>query len=568
MKILIVGLDGADWNIVEPLVATGVLPNLAKIMEGTWGRLESTIPPVTAPSWTSFMTGKNPGKHALYHFIEPRPGSYGVRYTNARSRKAQTVWSMLSDAGKRVGVVNVPMTFPPEPVNGFMVSGMDTPDETAEFIHPKHLMDELRRQVGPIRLNTRYLGFMHTDARRQQVLDELEATDEQRLQMSCYLLDHEPVDVFMVVYGSPDTVQHYFWHYADPGHHRYDPTGAKTFGSAIEDVYRRLDRHIGTLMSRLDADGQVILVSDHGFGPTSSKIFYVNRYLAELGLLTYRRAPALGVGGLVNSAVQRLDRLVRGSLSSEQKTRLARLFPSLRLKWEDSLTGIDAVDWSATRAYATEVLTFPSSISVNLKGREPQGTVEPGREYREVIDFLTHRLLALKDPTTGRPLMRRVLRREEVYHGPHVESAPDLLLAWWEGDGFAGGRTRGRAMPGAPAVEEATGEQSTRAEWSGTHRINGIVAVRGAGVRAGRRLESASITDIAPTLLHLMGQSVPDDMDGRVLTDVFDDEFARRNPVTYRDSGGVSANGQHHETYSDEESEMVQKRLQDLGYVE
>jgi predicted AlkP superfamily phosphohydrolase/phosphomutase len=567
MKILIIGLDGADWNVVEPLVGTGLLPNLAHIMGGTWGRLESTFPPVTAPAWTSFMTGKNPGKHGLYHFIEPRPGSYGVRYTNARSRKAQTVWSMLSEAGKRVGAVNVPMTFPPEPVNGFMVSGMDTPDETAEFIHPPRLMSELRRRVGPIRLNIRYLGFMHNDARRQQVLDELAAIDEQRLQMSSYLLDREPVDVFMVVYGSPDTVQHYFWHYADPGHHRHDPTGAKTFGSAIEDVYRRLDRHIGTLMTRLDDDGVVMVVSDHGFGPTSSKIFYVNRYLAELGLLTYQASPALGLDRLVNSAVQRLDRLVRGSLSSENKSRLARFFPNLRLRWEDSLTGVDAIDWSSTKAYATEVLTFPSSISINLKGREPQGTVEPGKEYREVIDFLSARLLALKDPVTGRPLMKRVLRRDEIYTGPYVDAAPDLLLAWWEGEGFGAGTTRGRDAGRARAVEESSGESSSRAEWTGTHRINGVVAVRGAGIKADRRLERASITDIAPTILHLMGQPVPDDVDGRVLTELFDDDFASRNPVTYR-QGGATAGTTHEETYSEEESEIIQKRLQDLGYVD
>ena len=566
MKLLIVGLDGADWNVVEPLVATGLLPNLAHVMGGAWGRLESTIPPVTAPAWTSFMTGKNPGKHALYHFIEPRPGSYGVRYTNARSRKAQTVWSLLSEAGKRVGVVNVPMTFPPEPVNGFMVSGMDTPDETAEFVYPSRLLPELRRQVGPIRLNIRYLGFMNNDARRQQVLDELAAVDEQRLQMTSYLLDREPVDAFMVVYGSPDTVQHYFWHYADPGHHRYDPTGAKQFGTAIEDVYRRLDRHLGHLMTRLDDDGVVMVVSDHGFGPTSSKLFYVNRYLAELGLLTYQPRPALGLGRLVNSTVQHLDHLLRGTLSSDNKSRLARLFPNLRLRWEDSLTGIDAVDWTRTKAYATEVLTFPSSISVNLKGREPNGTVEPGREYREILAFLSDRLLALKDPMTGRPLMRRVFRREEVYSGPFVDAAPDLLLAWWEGEGFSGGRTRGGEGRGR-AVEEASATEPLRAEWTGTHRLNGVLAARGAGIRAGERLDGARIIDIAPTILHLLGQAVPDDMDGQVLTDWFDENHAGRGPVSYRHTGTAAA-GPEEDTYSEEETEIIQKRLQDLGYVE
>src|SRR5687768_1738033 len=213
------------------------MPNLARVMGGVWGSLESTIPPVTPPAWTSFMTGKNPGGHGLYHFVEPEPGGYGMRYTNARSRKATTIWRLLSDAGCRSGVVNVPMTFPPEPIDGFMISGMDTPDEQSDFVYPRALLPGLRDTVGAPRLEARYLGFMHDDVRRQHVLRELAEIDEQRLRTILYLLDREPVDAFMVVYGSPDTVQHYFWHYADTSHYRHDPDGAAVFGTAIHAVY-------------------------------------------------------------------------------------------------------------------------------------------------------------------------------------------------------------------------------------------------------------------------------------------------------------------------------------------
>lgn len=566
LKVLVIGLDGGTWSVIEPLVRAGKVPNLARIMGGVWGPLESTIPPVTPPAWTSFMTGKNPGKHGLYHFVEPEPGSYRTRYTNAGSRKARTIWSMLSEAGRRVGVVNVPMTFPPEQVDGFMISGMDTPDEASEFIHPRSLVPEIRKAVGPIKLDVRYLGFMHNDPRRQQVLQELHDIDEQRCRMILHLLEREPVEVCMVVYGSTDTTQHYFWHYADPSHYRYDPVGAKVFGNAMEDVYQRLDRQIGVLMERLRDDGVVMVVSDHGFGPTSSKTIYLNRYLAELGLLTYRQNGATGAGGLLSQAVRGMDRRIRGALSSDQKKRLARLFPKLRTKWEASLTAFNAIEWGSTKAYCSEVLASPANIWINVKGRQPEGTVDPGAEYRELVDFLSERLLALKDPETGRRVVERVLRKDEVYEGPYLDQAPDLLLAWWEGKGFSA-KTSLPQDQGKPVVGEAAAEVSGRAEWSGTHRLDGVLAVRGSGIKVGAQVTGARIMDLAPTILHILGEPIPDDMDGRVLTEIFDPADIERRPVSYR-TATPGSEAEESATYSEEEGEMIRKRLQDLGYLE
>ena len=566
LKVLIIGLDGGSWNSIEPLARAGRLPNLARLMGGVQGPLASTIPPVTPPAWTSFMTGKNPGKHGLYHFVEPEPGSYAMRFTNARSRKARTLWSLLNEAGRRTGVVNVPMTFPPELVDGFMISGMDTPSEASDFVHPRRLVPEIRKHVGSIKLDLRYLGFMHDDARRLQTLRELHDVDEQRLRMILHLLDREPVETFMVVYGSPDTSQHYFWHYADRAHFRYDPTGARTFGSAIEDVYVRLDRHVGALMERVADDGLAMIVSDHGFGPTSSKIIYLNRFLADLGLLSYRDDGTGEARRLLSSAVRGIDRVVRGALTSGQKRRLAGMFPKLRVGWEQSRTGFDAIDWSNTKAYCSEVLTSPASVWINVKGRQPQGIVDPGGEYRDIVEYVKERLLGLKDPATGGPLVQRVVKKEEAYHGPYLDQAPDLLLAWWEGEGFMAKPSRPEDR-GKPVIAEAPAAFGDRAEWSGEHRFQGVLAVRGAGIRTGEAVTGARIIDMAPTILHFLGHSVPDDMDGRVLTEIFDEEFLRRRPVR-RGAAAGSAGSDEPDTYSDEEAEMIKKRLQDLGYVD
>ncbi|MBI4635621.1 MAG: alkaline phosphatase family protein [Candidatus Rokubacteria bacterium] len=560
------GLDGGSWNVLEPLTRAGSLPNLARVMGGAWGPLESTIPPVTPPAWTSFMTGKNPGKHGVYHFVELEPGTYRLRYTNARSRKARTIWSILSEAGRRVAVVNVPMTFPPEPVDGFMVSGMDTPDANSDFVHPRSLVPDIRTAVGALKLDLHYLGFMHNDARRAQVLRELAEIDEQRLRLLLYLLERAPVEVLMVVWGSPDTSQHHFWHYADPAHHRYDAGGATRFGTAIADVHRRLDRHLGTLMNRLASDGVVMVVSDHGFGPTSSKIIYLNRYLAELGLLAYRQNGRASASRLLAPTLRRLDRTLRGLLSPERKMRLNALLPGLRARWEASVSAFNAIDWGATKAYCNESVSSSAQIWINMKGRQPEGTVAPGAEYRELVDFLSDRLCTLKDPVSGHPLIRRVIRKEQVYAGPYLGPAPDLMLAWWEGDGFAVKPSRPEDL-GMPVVAEASAAGTGPAEWSGNHRLEGILAVHGAGIKPGTRVSGARIVDLAPTLLHLLDQPIPDDMDGRVLTEIFDAEYLRRRPVTSRSVADLKA-PEDAATYSEEESEKIKRRLQDLGYLE
>lgn len=565
LKLLIVGLDGGTWTVIEPLIKAGRLPHMARIVhDGCRGDLASTVPPVTPPAWTSFMTGMNPGKHGLYNFVEPEPGRYRMRYTNARSRKARTLWSLLSEAGRTVGVINVPMTYPPEPVNGFMISGMDTPGEASEFIYPPRIAQELRRVIGPVKLDLRYLGFMNTDARRQSVLDELREVDEQRLRMVLHLLDHEPVEILMVVYGSPDTCQHYFWHYMDPAHARFDPRGSALFGGAIAGVYERLDRHLGVLVERLAQDGVVMLVSDHGFGPVPARTVYLNRYLAQLGVLHYRRPPR---GARLLARLARAgDALLRGTLTSDRKRWLARLFPSIRGKWESSLTGFDAIDWARTRAYCSEILAFPADVWVNLRGRQPAGIVERGPEYEDLVAFLRERLLDLRDPVTGVPVIGRVHRKEEVYEGPYLDRAPDLLLGWWEGDGFAA-RASLPEHTGSPVVVESRAGAPGRSEWTGNHREDGLLAVCGGGIRQHPGLPRSRIVDLAPTILYLMGAPVPEGMDGRVLTELLDEWRLAREPVR-RGQASEAPRTEGDGTYSADEAELIEKRLRDLGYVE
>jgi predicted AlkP superfamily phosphohydrolase/phosphomutase len=565
-RLLIVALDGATPDLVLPWMEEGKLPNMARLLGGaTWSPLHSTVPPVTPPAWTSFMTGMNPAKHGIFHFTQPQSHSYEMRYINGGHRKAQTIWKILSDAGLSVGVVNVPFTYPPEPVNGFMISGMDTPDENSEFVYPPGLRQELEQVVGKISLDIRYLGYMSTDDRRGSVLEQLAEIDDLRTRLAIYLLEKHPVDVMMLAYTSTDTAHHYFWHYMDPAHPFYDPEGAKKFGNTVLEVYQRLDKAIGRLLEQVPEETSVLVVSDHGGGPVPDRVLYLNRFLANKGLLAYRTKNPTGQSWRRRWIRSLYDGL-RSSLSSKQKTLLAGLFPALRRWLEASYTAFSQIDWSRTQAYCNEVLMSPPNIWINLKGDKPQGVVEPG-QYEALLNEITQGLYELKDPLTGGRLIRKVYRRDELYKGPYAEQAPDLTLCWWEKNSFI---TK-PSFPedrNKPVVQIRKEQIKSGSEWSGTHTLDGILLIKGRPFRPGFRLNGADIIDVAPTLLYSLGLPVPEAMDGRVLTEAVEEGHLQNNPVRFCKSEETPSSPESGGDYSEDEAEKIEKRLQGLGYID
>jgi predicted AlkP superfamily phosphohydrolase/phosphomutase len=561
--VLIIGLDGATFDNIKPWVEEGKLPTFKRLMDqGVHGTLRSTFPPVTAPAWTSFMTGKNPGKHGLYHFIEPTPKGYELRYTNARSRMARTVWQILTESKKKVGVINVPMTYPPEPVDGYMISGMDAPADSTAITYPKELYQELGQKFDKVSKQVRFLGNLKTDERRDGVLKSLEEADEHYRKMTTYLLEKHPVDVAMVVFTSTDTVQHFFYHYKESDHPQHDAAGAAKYKDAILNVYKRADDIIRDFTSKLPKETTVVLMSDHGFRATSSRVLHLNRFLQECGLLKRKKS---GGSSFLRPIIKKIDSLIRGNLSSNQKDRLANLFPALRQKWEQQYGGFADIDWANTKAYCYEVLTFPPGIWINQKGVRPEGTVEAGAEYDQVVETITKKLYELKDPVTGKQLISHVYRKEEIYQGPQLAHAPDLTLAWWDGVTFL---TK-QAFGDGQVIEYFGGQPLSAGDWSGGHALDGIVGFHGPAFRKGLEIKDAAIVDVTPTLLYLLGLPVPEDMDGKVLLQAFTDEFTTSHSVTTRGDGDDrSSTGQSDQTYSEDESDKVAERLRGLGYIE
>ena len=510
------------------------------------------------------MTGKNPGKHGIFHFLEARPRTYKLSYLNAASRRAKTIWRMLSDAGYTVGTMNIPFTFPPEHLNGFQISGMDTPSEKSPFVYPPELRSELVKLLGRFQLDIHYLGYMSTDARREQVLAELDKLDHQWLSASLYLMEKHPADVMMFTFMSIDTVQHHFWQYMDHTHHLHNPAAVERFGDAVLRVYQRLDDAVGQMLRKTSSDTSVLVVSDHGGGPTSDRVVYLNRYLVQLGLLHYRKDERSALKKLTQKVIRGSYTLLHSTLSSRQKSFLARTLPRLRKSFESAVTSFNQIDWTRTKAYCSEVLATPPSISINLRGVKPQGIVEQS-EYEPLLKLISDKLKELKDPRTDEPVIKRILRREEIFHGPYVNEAADLILDWWETSHFSTSHSFPEDML-RPAVEIRERRPSTRAEWGGTHRRDGILIAHGKAFKKGAEIHGARLIDMAPTILYLMGQPVPEDMDGRVLEELFEPAFIAANRIQV--GGSESLKSGQGAQYSDEETAVVEERLKALGYIE
>jgi predicted AlkP superfamily phosphohydrolase/phosphomutase len=418
----------------------------------------------------------------------------------------------------------------------------------------------------------RYLGYLKNDERRENVLKLLAEMDEHYLRMTQYLMKKDPVDLMMLVLTSTDSAQHFFWHYMDQNHPHYDPDNAARFGSAIRSVYQRADRIVEKLTEGLPEESTIILMSDHGFRPTSARILYLNKFLQKHGLLKLREQENKWYhpGVLLDHLIKSGDIFLRSSLSPRQKERVAQLFPLLRNKWESHNSGLSNIDWENTRAYCYEMVTCPSGIWINLNGLRPQGIVQPGPEYDSLLQFITEKLYELKDPLTGRQLVIKVYRKDEIYSGPYLDRAPDLTVAWWDGISFVGKPSFSAHRNGnrGKVVEYIGAEPLTSGEWTGNHAVNGILVMKGKHIKEGKRLEGAEIIDVAPTILHLLGVPNSEDMDGRVLIEAFNEGYVASNSFGDQVSGVSGTMNLNDQTYSDTESNQIAQRLRDLGYLE
>lgn len=556
MKAFVLGLDGATRDVLNPLIEAGDLPVLARLKaQGVSGSLRSVFPPLSPVAWTGMMTGKNSGKHGVFEFLEYGHDPLGGRVNSSRAIKSDLIWEIAGRHGKQTVAGGVPMSYPPRPAPGFFLGDFLSPADAPDFTSDPQIMAELEQALGePYRP---WSTAVHDGGHEVEALTELTGFLEHHLRAVRFLMDRCPWDLFVFDLMATDRIQHELWHAWDPAHRAAKGRDLSKVRAGFVDFWKKLDDGIGAIEAALPPETALILISDHGFGPIEWYVNF-NVWLLDQGFIVlddsfyvrqkhwfykrgatpewfYRQMARLGM------ARNRVGRF-RGKQMSGLDRLADQVFLSKR-----------HIDWSRTKAYSQGNF---GQIFINRQGRQPRGCVAPS-DVRPLLDDLKVRLLEIPDPETGAPLVDRVYEREELYSGPHADLAPDLTVV--PGDWRY--RTIGLYdFTTHKVVSPAFGP-------TGDHRLDGVLIATGPPFRPGARPEAASLLDIAPTVLHLLGVPVPDDMDGRVLSELLDPSFQPASadgsfpPAPPLDADAVPV------AYSEEEDAAIQQRLADLGYL-
>ena len=519
---LVVGLDGADVDVIDRM-GRARLPMLFSLRErGAWARLRSVVPCATLPNWTTFLTGVDPGTHGVFDFTT-RTGTR-VAFTGGTVRAVPTIAARLDRLGLACAVVGFPATFPPEPLeHGVFVSGWDSPvdfEADEHYVHPPALHRALTRRFGPLRFDEVDEFVADRPGWHASLGARLEARVEARTALASHLLGSRSWDLFAFYFGESDTASHHLhalWDESSP-RHPVDVTQEEQAG--LPRVYASLDRALARLVEEAGADVELTVVSDHGSGPSSDKVLYLNRALAELGLLRFR-APARRAGR-GRDPLARARALAMQLVPPRAKHTLFHAFGRALPGALESRTRFAAIDFSRTRVFSDELNYFPA-LHYNLRGREPEGVVDPADAPR-LFAALEEGLARLVDPWSGAPLVRALHPREALYEGPLVERAPDVIVEL-ELDREA--REAGATYNLMPSADDDEGRVLRRLgpselrgrkgrSLAGSHRDRGLFVACGPSIAAVGEID-ARIADATATLLARMGVRVPEAGAGRVL---------------------------------------------------
>jgi predicted AlkP superfamily phosphohydrolase/phosphomutase len=550
-KVFVIGVDGATFDIIDPWVAAGRLPNFARLLrEGARGLLQSTVIPNSFPGWTSCTTGVNPAKHGIFNaLIRKRLDDYRMSVVNSRDIRYERIWQLLSREGKRVGVMNVPCSYPPVPVNGFLIGGMLSPSLDSDFTYPPKLIDEVLASTGEYIIDLRSKHIP-----REQMREELLRSVDARGAAMKYLLETRDLDFAMMVFTETDRAQHYFWADMDETHPAYTRERGERFGDVIRQVYERVDAQIGSLLEAVGPETQVYIVSDHGFGSQPHYV-YVNRWLMQTGHLRslIRETPRQRAREVARDALERVGLLgaakaVRDALFGAPETAGDRdlKYGQMDNKRSNIDRIIENVDWANTTAYAL----VPRGVRINLKGREPRGIVEPA-DYESVRDRVIQDLKRLNYPS-GEPVFDRVFRREEVMDGPYIEFAPDIVTCMDVG------------VPSCHLEPKEVFAVNTGA--TGSHTDWGVLIAWGPGIVAGGDVAGARLMDVTPTALYALDVPLNDDMDGQPVLGLFTEEFQASHRVRFRENT-VQVADDRVDPFSAAEEDDIMDQLKGLGYI-
>ncbi len=484
-RCLAIGLDGCTWRVFDPFMQQGLMPRLAELCDSGYRCvLNSTIPALTPVAWTTYATGMNPGKHGIFGFVSPQrsPGEYSHPLARRSDVAVPSLWRRLSDLDLQCAVLCVPMSYPLEPINGSLVTGMFTPGIESDCTHPRELKQELIDAGCMPRFELSVTSKQaHAGMKVERIQDAIAMTEE--VTRTVAHLMKKPWDFLTVVFVSPDRIQHGFWPEIAAG-----AATDSDVDRGLRRFYATVDRVVGELIDQAGDETVTMVMSDHGFGPRPAN-FALGRWAVEAGFAALKSQSPLdfarGLAGKLGLADVAGKQAAKGA-----KAKLV----SASMPYA----------WARTRAYA---MIGAWGLNVNLKGRQKFGSVEPGAEYESVRRELLDSVAGAEEPVHGKRVVERAYLREELYHGDQLEWAPDVIVSPTEEAGYD--FVVGDAADPRLALPSS--------ENPGGHRPDGIFLAHGPGIQAVRDAPPADIADLAPTIMTVLGLDVPDEMDGQVI---------------------------------------------------
>lgn len=560
-KVCAIGLDGATFRVVDYLIGQGRLPVFSRIIEeGSRATLNSTRPPLTPAAWASFYTGTNPGKHGVVDFFRRFPGTYSLAPVSAQAVQGHTVWSIASDYGKRVCVYNVPLTYPATPVNGIMISGMDAPGLDEQAFFPQSCKDEILARFpdfeiepahNPVHINN------HFEDPIAEYIQRLDTYLQLQINVINHLLHKEDWDLFVAVIRSPDSFQHTFW----DGIEAIIEYGIEN--ATIEDIrranavfgcYESIDRELGKIISLNGEERNLVIMSDHGFGPLHREVC-LNKVLEKAGLLKFNRV------NLRSRLRYQIIRNMSSRLSTGKMKKISKFLRKRGMARSIFLnTLVDDIDWEQTELYS---LGQFGCLFTNMRGREPLGIVDDGEDRLAMLDVAEAALMEFVDPEDGLPVITEFHRREELFHGSQTGEMPAAIVT------MRNYSYRGVCSLTAELEEDAT-IRRPHDDWddlapTGCHRLEGVLLMHGSGILQAD-LGVRSIMDVTPTILSLLGLPGSESFDGEIISEALNNESGAEERIS------MPLSEKEHliaaePFYSDAEEEEIRRKLENLGYL-
>jgi predicted AlkP superfamily phosphohydrolase/phosphomutase len=527
--VLLIGLDGATFDILDPLMDEGAMPVLRDLIgSGARATLRSTVPALTPPAWTSLVTGRGPGAHGIFDFFRKDDESSPLfRFLTSHDVACPTMWSLATAAGLRSTVLNFPLTFPPPKIDGHIVPGGFMPWRQLRLgCHPPGLFDRLR-PLPSFNARELALDMAHeakaiegcTDDEYEPWVDMHIRRERQWVDIARYLRQHEPSQFTALLFDGTDKIQHLCWRFIDPAMRQTLTTPWELrVRDKVREYYCQLDGLIGELRD-LFAGATIVVASDHGFGP-QVRTFYVNSWLEQMGLLTWQDGQAPASRDAASLGLNQLARHVY------------------------------QIDWTRTRAFAA----MPSGNGIHIvkaDSEHPAGV--RAEEYSAFRDWLASQLLEVTDEETGEQVVARVSTRDELFGGPSVAVAPDLTLELADG--------------GLMSILSSARTVRRRPVPTGTHRPDGIFVAAGAEIRGGVCLVPMSIVDVAPLMVYQLDLPIPESLEGRLVTEALEAHVLSVRPPRHEAATVAVASVGDVALDAEAEAEILD-RLRALGYVE